>query len=428
MSLGRFERSVHTRKVSANCKISSVHDFVKVIPNHAPEIREIDDVENEALVSAFLGAMVDPKHEFTPTLRGIHGGTFEGCASSADKYLECDDVVFPTTGMADAIVIISNEIDMLSVSEKVGALNRTDAQAFVEEVWQMMRTVVRLSVEYSFMHNDLHAKNIVLNKANCSLYLIDFGRSVIDLELMKAWPRSQPILDDLAKITGFATTPEDVRNRVGAETCLHWIPEPDNMPEKCLWVADICMLAMNILQTHLRSTSGTLKLPFASFFLVKETKSPYGKTYETPVDEIRFKMGTGISTSADILQSATRFLESGGNMTDAVESAVVSVTLVGAAIAAIMFVSAPKNKRKSRLFFGESSQIDQAPDLSDADLFGVEKLWELASSKADSWQSNTVGGSAFPSTGMGMLSMYFPSSLAEAYSTKPAIARDQHAV
>jgi hypothetical protein len=55
---------------------------------------------------------------------------------------------------------------------------------------------------------DLHANNIVLNKASGSLYMIDFRRSVIQPEGVG---QSQLILDDLELLTDISSTPASVR-------------------------------------------------------------------------------------------------------------------------------------------------------------------------------------------------------------------------
>jgi hypothetical protein len=408
--------------VSANCKISRIHDFVKVLPNHSLDERTIDDVENEALISAFLAEKVDPQHEFTPSLRAIHGGSFQGCTAPGDKYKHCNDVVFPTSGVADAIVIVSDELDMTGVGEQLRTLEQSDTGAFVREVWKIMRTVVRLSKDYSFMHNDLHANNIVFNKATGSLYMIDFGRSVINL---RGWDRAQLILDDLMKITSIGTTPTTVRKRVGAETGLHWIPTPARMPRSCLWAADICMFSMNLLQSYLqtRDEPAVLSLPFATLTLQQETHAPYGDdAWDTPKREIRVHLPPDIKTSDDVLEAATQVLRN--NDFVGTERAVVSVTLVGAAIAAIMMSHKPDHER---LFFGESSQIDRAPDLTPSERNGVTALWELAGSNADDWEDDMHGGGSDPCIphGQQMLASFFPTSMAEAYASKPPLARGQ---
>lgn len=417
-SLGTYERLVKTRSVSANCKISSVHDFVKVLPNHSLEEREIDDVENEALVSAFLAEKVDPFHEFTPSLRAIHGGSFQGCTAPGDKYTNCDDVVFPTEGVSDAIVIVSDELDMMGVGEQLQTLS--DTAAFVREIWKISRTVMRMSNDYAFMHNDLHAKNIVLNRATKSLFMIDFGRSVINL---KGWNRAQLILDDLKEITNISCTPAMVRKRIGKETGLHWIPTPSQMPKTCLWSSDICMFSMSILQTYLQTyDKPTLSLPFATLSLQEETHSPYSEdAWKTPQREIRIRLSADMTDTNRILEAAKVLLEDNIHLEET-ERAVISVTLVGATIAAIMIAHDPSHER---LFFGESSQIDRAPDLTPNECRGILALWELASSYADAWEDDVRGGGADQCQphGLRMLAAFFPSSMTEAYVAKPPLAR-----
>jgi thiamine kinase-like enzyme len=73
--------------------------------------------------------------------------------------------VFPHQWVADAIVIVDERLDMTGVGEQLRTLEQSDTGAFVRGVWKIMRTVVRLSKTTLFMHNDLHANNIVFNKA-----------------------------------------------------------------------------------------------------------------------------------------------------------------------------------------------------------------------------------------------------------------------
>jgi hypothetical protein len=135
---------------------------VKVLPNHSLDERTIDDVENEALISAFWRRRWTRVH---PSLSERSTGLFQGCTAPGDKYKHCNDVVFPHQWVADAIVIGDESLDMTGVGEQLRTLEQSDTGAFVRGVWKIMRTVVRLSKTTLFMHNDLHANNIVFNKA-----------------------------------------------------------------------------------------------------------------------------------------------------------------------------------------------------------------------------------------------------------------------
>jgi hypothetical protein len=148
---------------------------VKVLPNHSLDERTIDDVENEALISAFFGGEGGPTTRVHPSPERSTG-LFPRCTAPGDKYSTATTSCFPTSGVADAIVIVSDAFDMTGVGEQLRTLEQSDTGAFVQvENHEDSGSSEKTSL---FMHNDLHANNnIVFNKATV-MYMIDsVGRS-----------------------------------------------------------------------------------------------------------------------------------------------------------------------------------------------------------------------------------------------------------